>query len=178
MKKRVLIFLSAMLLVASMSMTAFAAKSTEIDTNAYDKDGNSVDIIDGDDSDIDKEIKVDGKDYTLVDVIEIVAEEDEYPIIIEFDKEDWKNGAPIVYGYDETTGEWIRLEVIDDGDVYKVILQYPMKRIAVYDVKASVETDSNVPKTGDSTSFVWPLVAIVAAAAVIVAVVVNKKKKA
>ena len=184
MKKRILALVGAVVLTLSMTMTAFAAPSTEAgDSNITDANGDPVanikvvdQISDKYDSalagfDADKLVPENYVPLKDKEVVRVGEGEVDFPITIEFDKDDFA-GKPVIFAYID--GAWKQLEVKDGGDTWNITV--PCETVLKFFVaKADAGKEDGTPKTGDTTSFVWVAVALAAAAT---AVVASKKRTA
>lgn len=184
MKKRILALVGAVVLTLSMTMTAFATPSTEAgDSNITDANGDPVANIKVVDQISDKynsalagfdTNKLIPGDYTELkdqEVVKVGEGEVEFPVTIEFDKDDF-GGKPVIFAYID--GAWKQLEVKDGGDTWNITV--PCETVLKFFVaKADAGKEDGSPKTGDTTSFVWVAVALAAAAT---AVVASKKRTA
>ena len=189
MKKRILALAGAVVLTLSMTMTAFATPSTEAgDVGTSDSD---VIVVRGVSDEYDDAFSVfnlarllSGTEYEDenwadepedFEVIEVGEGEDNFPVTVKFNKSDYA-GKPLVCAYFD--GAWVILTVSDGGSTWNVSVSGETA-LRVYDVKTGTsgegESESETPKTGDTTSFVWFAVALAAAAT---AVVATKRKMA
>ena len=181
MKKRILALVGAVVLTMSMTMTAFATPSTEAgDSNITDANGKPVVNIKVVDQISDKyKDALAGFDDELVPENHVPLEDKEvvkdgegevdFPITIEFDKDDFA-GKPVVFAFID--GAWKKLDVVDGGDTWNITV--PCETVLKFFVEKAA-SGSETPKTGDTTSFVWFAVALAAAAT---AVVATKRKMA